>query len=282
MRTVPAIPSSPSDSPVRARRRATGDRRADGARDADDGSDRDGAEAEVASLMAQIAAGHRAAVWRLHTLAGPPVRSRLRSELRRLGVRYDAEDLEALLADAVLAIADVAPAWRPGGAPPWAWAHHRVVGVVHRWVGTFADSLDGMAGGDADGALGWFEGRQALAAVPAPGGNGAVDPDEVVTGARTTLRRLAATHPAAAELDAALSALVSPTAAAVWLTVTEEAACGNRHPAVTAGARFGMRPDTVRKTVQRVRRRLADAVADGRFPTLAGLPGLADVTTVAA
>ena len=148
-------------------------------------------EVTVARLMAAIAAGNQPAIWALRELADVPIRSRVRGELRRLGVRYDAEDLDGMVIDAVLAIADIAGSWRPGGAPPWSWAHHRVVGVVHRWVGTFADSLDDLGGGDPGSAIGWLESHGSLDRV-APGDSGrAVDPSEVISDTRAALRRAA-------------------------------------------------------------------------------------------
>lgn len=276
MRRVPA--TSPTTDPTAGPHH--GDVGADHAGDGDiaghaDTGATEGDTARIARLMAEIAAGRRSAIWELHRVAGLPVRARVRGELRRLGVRYDADDLDALVIDAVLAIADVAGAWRPSGAPPWSWAHHRVVGVVHRWVGTFADSLEAIGAGDTDGALGWCERRRVTSSDATGGGAAAVDPTGAVAETRAVLRRLAATTPLAAELDAALSALVAPVAAAVWLAVVDEAESGNRHPAVTVGARFGMRPDAVRKTVQRVRGRLAGAAADERFAALASLDAVA-------
>ncbi|HEX6421060.1 MAG TPA: hypothetical protein VFZ77_21330 [Acidimicrobiales bacterium] len=241
-----------------------------------------GDEATIARLMADIAAGRRSAIWQLLPLAREPVRARLRGELRRLGVRYDGQDLEGLVIDAVLAIADVAAAWRPGGAPPWSWAHHRIVGVVHRWVGTFADSLDALGDGDPGGALGWLEARGAGRRPPGVCVAAVGADDDAVAEVLAALRRLGATHPAAAELDAALGELVAPRAAAVWLAMAAEAAAGNRHPAVTVGARFGMRPEAVRKTSQRVRERLAEAGAGGRFAGLAALPAVAGRRRLAA
>ena len=241
-------------------------------------------EDAVALLMAAIAAGDRPAIWALRELADCPVRSRVRGELRRLGVRYEAEDLDAMVTDAVLAIADIAASWRPGGAPPWSWAHHRVVGVVHRFVGTFADSFDALGDGDSGGALDWLAAHATRVAPSTgatrsvgevPAGGEAVDPAAVVGDARAALRRLAATRPLAADLDAALSELASPRDAAVWLAMLDERAAGNRHPAVTVGARFAMRADAVRQATHRVWGRLARAADDGRFPALALLPPLA-------
>jgi hypothetical protein len=75
--------------------------------------------------MAAIAAGNQPAIWALREVADVPVQWRVRGELRRLGVRYDAEDLHGMVIDAVLAVAHMAGGWRPGGAPLWSWAHHR-------------------------------------------------------------------------------------------------------------------------------------------------------------
>lgn len=240
-------------------------------------------EAAVARLMAAIAAGHRPAIWALRTTADGPVRSRVRGELRRLGVRYEAEDLDAMVTDAVLAIADVAGAWQPRGAPPWAWAHHRVVGAVHRFVGTFADSLDALGDGDANGGLDWLASHGMASRVGTSGvdgglaetATGAVDADDpgaAVTAGLTALRRLASTRPLVALLGEALDEMASPRDAAIWLAMADERAAGNRHPAVTLAARFGMRADAIRQVAHRVGRRLDAATADGRFTALRTLP----------
>jgi hypothetical protein len=226
--------------------------------------------------MARIAAGDRPAIWSLREVADVPVRARVRGELRRLGVRYEAEDLDALVTDAVLALADVASTWRPGGAPPWAWAHHRVVGVVHRFVGTFADSLDEMGGGDPDGALGWLESHASGSTSPIGPPLAALDPDRAVEDMLAALGRLATAHPVLAALDAALAAVASPRDRAVWLAVLDERSSGSSRPAVTVGTQFAMRPEAVRQVCLRVGRRLDSAMAEGRFADLAALPVLVE------
>jgi hypothetical protein len=220
----------------------------------------------VARLMEAIAGGHQWAIWDLRDVADTPIRSRLRAELRRLDVPYDADDLDGMVIDAVLEIAKVAGAWQPGGASPWSWAHHRVIAVVHRFVGVFARSLE-QIGETAD---------------VAENGRNTTTPQDLAIAPRQALQRLAKSRPRACDLDAALSELVSPRDAAVWLAVEFERAGGNRHPAVTVGAGFGMTDVGVRKVVQRVRTRLAQAAIDGRYPALRRVPVLAGHVSAAA
>jgi hypothetical protein len=222
--------------------------------------------------MSAIAAGDTSALWAFRDVADPPLRRQLRATLHRLDVPYDVDDLDGMVIDAVLAIAEVAGAWRPGGAPPWVWAHHRVIGVVHRFVGIFATSLDSLADGDYGDALARLTTRGHAGAPSTATRMVAFDPAHVVSEARAALRGLASDRIDAALLDDALSETVSARDAALWLAVLDEWEAGNRHPAVTVGARFGMRPDAVRKAVQRVGRRLRRATDDDRFAPLASLP----------
>jgi len=226
----------------------------------------------VARLITAIAAGDTSALWAFRDVADPPLRRRLRATLRRLDVPYGVDDLDGLVIDAVLAIAEVAGAWRPGGAPPWVWAHHRVVGVVHRFVGQFATSLDALADGDCGEALARLTGCGQRGTPPPAASRAVLDPAQVFSDARAALKGLASDRPDAALLDAALSETASARDAALWLAVLDEREAANRHPAVTVGVRFGMRPDAVRKAVQRVGRRLRRATDDDRFSLLASLP----------
>jgi hypothetical protein len=213
----------------------------------------------VTELMHAIAAGHTWAIWELRELADVPIRARLRAELRRLDVHYTADDLDGMVTEAVIAIVQVAGGWRPGGAPPWAWAHNRIVAVVHGFIGVFARSLDEV-GETPD-----------LATEPSTAGP--ASEHDLATGPRLTLRRLVAQSRAPVEdLEAALSDLVSDRDANVWLAVEMERAGGNQRPAVTVGTRFGMTDVGVRKVVQRVRARLTQAARDGRYPGLSRLP----------
>lgn len=188
----------------------------------------------VAAVMARIVAGERSAVWELHGLAEPSLRRMLRTEARRIDVRIGDDDLLDLTLDAAVDLGKLAPSWRPDGALPWVWARRRITALVHAHVGTFADPLD--------------DALELVAPVPV----GRVDEP------REVLRSLARRHPSARRLHERLNAVVSPRDADIWLGVQIERAAGNRSPAVTVGADHGLRPDTVRKVVQRVSERLGE------------------------
>ncbi len=189
----------------------------------------------VREVMARIAGGERSAVWELHTLAEPALGRMLRAEARRIDVRIGHDDLLDLTLDAAIELGRLAPAWKPDGAPPWVWARHRVTALVHRHVGTFARELD--------------ESHAEIEAPPA------VAP---VERPREVLRSLASRHPAARRLEQRLSTSVTERDADIWLGVQLEKAAGNRSPAVTVGVDHGLRPEAVRKVVQRVGERLDD------------------------
>jgi len=199
--------------------------------------DREAWRAAVEAVMARLAAGERGAVWELHDLAEASLARIVRGEARRIDFRITSEDVIDLTLDAAVALADLAPAWKPDGALPWVWAHHRITALVHRHVGTFTRELD-------DAHL------DIEAPLPLPAMD---DPREV-------LRAVARRHPAAHALDRRLTATVTERDAQIWLGVQMERASGNRSPAVTVAVDHDMRPDAVRKVVQRVGQRL-DEVA---------------------
>jgi len=190
--------------------------------------------AEVAALMARIAAGDSDAIFELHELAKDDLTRLVRSEARRLDLRVDADEVWELTLDAAEALAEVAGAWRPDGAWPWVWAHHRIRRVVHRHVGTFTRLLD--------------DEHLELEAPP---------PVEPIDDPLDVLHQAARRHPAARRLADGL-ARVSERDARIYLGVALERAAGNRSPAVTVGADHDLQPATVRKVVQRVGERLAE------------------------
>ena len=191
----------------------------------------------VAAVMARLAAGDKQAVWELHDLAAPWLTRILRAEARRIDVRIGEEDVFDLTLDAAIDLGRLARSWKPDGALPWVWARRRVAALVHDHVGTFARPLDET---HLD-----IEAPVVLPSVEDP---------------RGVLRSLAEHHPSARRLEQRLRASVSERDAEIWLGVQIERAAGNRSPAVTVGADHDLRPDTVRKVVQRVGERL-DAVA---------------------
>jgi hypothetical protein len=201
---------------------------------ADEG-DEDDFRVAVEALMARIAGGERSAVWDLHTLAEPSLRRMLRAEARRIDVRIGDDDLLDLTLDAAVELGKLARSWEPGGALPWVWANRRITALVHGHVGTFAKPLD-----DAHLDL---EEPPAVGAVEEP---------------REVLRTLARRHPSARRLERRLQAVATERDATIWLDVLIEKAGGNRSPAVTVAALHDMRPDAVRKVVQRVGERLGD------------------------
>ena len=190
---------------------------------------------DVAAVMARIASGEREAVWALHDLAEPALARMLRAEARRIDFRIGDEDIFDLTLDAALDLAKLARSWKPDGALPWVWARRRVTALVHEHIGTFARPLD-------DEHLD-LEAPAWRPALPEP---------------REALRTLARRHPSARRLDQRLTATVTDRDASIWLGVQLEKAAGNRSPAVTIAADHGLRPDAVRKVVQRVGQRMDD------------------------
>lgn len=192
--------------------------------------------------MAAAAAGDPGAPWALLALVGGPLRRMLRCEVARLGGRASSDDLEGLVLDAVLELASLAGAWAPGGAPPWVWARHRILGLARHFVDVRADvRIDEAGHGLAE--LADRSGRARTADVEW----------------RRVLRSLADRRADARAVEAALAATTTDRDAEIWLEVEAERAVGNRHAAVTVGARFGVSPAAVRKVTQRVRARLAAA-----------------------
>lgn len=179
--------------------------------------------------MARLAAGERRALWELHDLARDDLARMVRAAARRIDVRITAEDVVDLTIDAAIELADLAPAWRPDGALPWVWARHRISALVHAHAGTFAAPLD--------------EAHLVLEAPPVP---------ERIEDPQAVLRAAAARHPGARRLERRLREAVSDRDAAIWLGVQIERGTGNRSPAVTVATDHGMRPEAVRKVVQRV------------------------------
>ncbi len=204
-------------------------------------------------LMARLAAGDRSVACVLALEFSGPIGATVRAHLGDLGVvDVERDELDGLVIDVCLMLADVAGAWRPdGGASPWHWARHRVRTLVASWVGQHADPLD-------DALL------EAEGLPPAPG-------DEPDLG--EVLDQLAAQLPLVALVREGLRTVASPRDRALLLEVGVQGVLGDPSPAVTVAALHDMTPEAVRQVLSRARRRLRRLAADDeRFAPLADLP----------
>lgn len=208
-------------------------------------------DTELVEIMAGLAVGDGGALhWFLEAHRGALVRT-VRTIAAGRRARLSAEAVDELVVEAALAVQAVAGAWRPGGAPPWVWARHRIAAAVDRYLGCWADELDHE---HLD---------QEAAAPPGPGAEEATD---------RCLARLAAVDPEVALLSAGLALVASPRDRLVFLEVGIQTALGDPSPAVTVGALYGMKPASVRQQSRRTRLRLrALAESDPRFGPLVEL-----------
>lgn len=196
-------------------------------------------QAAIVEVMTRLAGGEQQAMWDLHALAEQPLARIVRVEARRIDFRLSDDDVLDITLDAAIELGRLAHAWHPDGAAPWVWARWRIIGLVHAHIGTFADPLDEQHL-DLE-----------MPAVPLP-----------VEDVRGVLRTLAVHHPVAQQLELRLSEHASDRDADIWLEVQMERAGGNRSPAVTVAAVHDMRPDAVRKVMQRVAERISDPVGE--------------------
>jgi hypothetical protein len=201
----------------------------------------------VVAIMAAMAAGERAAVFRLYAEFGGHLGATMRWELRRLGVEYTSpEELDGMVIDACLELFECGAAWDPDwGVLPWTWAERRLRGIASAWVGQHADEID-------------VEGMDRSAATPLPAQAG----DEVDL---DVLARLAGYHAGAALVLDALARVATARDQAIVLEFQSQKVAGDPSPARTVAGRHHVSPEVVRQVVCRVRARLARlAVTDER------------------
>ena len=218
----------------------------------------------LVTVMALLAAGDRAALFRLHAEFGAPIAAAVRRELHRLNVRVSPDDFSGLVIDAVMAIGECAGGWNSaGGAMPWVWAEHRIRQVVCREVGQFTDSIDGAS----EKTLEELD-LQAAAAPEAV-------PDSGISELQV-LVRLSSTEQLCGLLLAALEDITSERDREILLAYKLQASLGDPSPANTVGAAFGLKPAAVRQVVKRSLDRLRRLAArEPRFRPLADLAFLA-------
>jgi hypothetical protein len=220
----------------------------------------------LADLMARMAAGDRGATFLLAHEFGGPIGAAVRREAARRGVDHvDRAEVDGLVIDVCVALDEIAGSWRPdGGALPWVWARHHVGRVVDRWLGQHADELTEVV-------LDRVE--RAHAAGPALGGAG----DDLLDDAIGLLEAIARRDRSCALLREALDASgTTRRDQRLLLEMCLQRSLGDRSPAVTVGAMYGLSTDSVRQQVKRARDRVRRlAAAEPRYAPLADLPVLA-------
>jgi hypothetical protein len=167
-------------------------------------------------------------------------------------VRLSADEVDELVVEVALVLAEHAGGWSPdGGAPPWVWARHQVTRVVDVHLGQFADRLD-----DVERTVG-----------AAPSGAG---PESEVD---ALLARLAEDHVEVALLEEAVRRVATDRDRALfWETVLQQA-MGDPSPATTVGRSLGVTPAVVRQQHRRIRVRIARLAAlDPRYAAVGRLP----------
>ena len=204
---------------------------------------------QLVSVMARMAEGDRAAWVTLYTEFGVVLTGVVRRHLRRFGVEaMRADEVQGIVIDVCLALADCASAWDPAaGVVPWTWADKRVAKVVNRSVGQYADELDDQ-----------------VRRLPQPGAASARDERaiEVFDGEKGAMCRLLR--------DAFDEAHISTRDRELLLETAVQANLGDPSPASTVADIYGMQPAAVRQAVKRAKDRIRVlASRDPRFAVLA-------------
>jgi len=197
----------------------------------------------LADLMARIADGDRSAPFELRDRWSGAIAKRVRVHIRSMDRRPTREDVDGLVTDFCLWLADGhAAAWQPDhGAPPWFWADKKIRDMCVRLLGPHCTSIDAV-GTDGLTVLGRLAARSdsPLESVP--------DADLL-----EALERLALVDPLCADLAQTLQLCTPERSAAVWLELITTT---GPSPSLAVGRALGMKPTAVRKNAQRVRERL--------------------------
>jgi hypothetical protein len=175
------------------------------------------------------------------------VRQHLR-DLGRADLVTDRDEVDGLVLDVAFFLQERAAAWTPDGALPWNWGARGIRKLV-------ADAI-GHARADVEVDVLDLGPDTSWAAAPAEVGLEDLGADPVVA----LLRR-------------ALDTIPKPRDRAVHVEYRRQVAAGDRSPAHTVGAMYGLRADHVRQIDRRARQHLARlAATDPEFAPLAGLP----------
>jgi hypothetical protein len=209
-------------------------------------------EGVLVGVMARLADGDGAALVELIDCARSPMAAAVRSVAAARRARLSADEVDELVVEVALVLAEHAGGWSPeGGAPPWVWARHQVARVVDAHLGQFADPLE-----DAERTLG------AVASE--------ISAESEV---EVLVARLAGRHPDIALLEEAVRRVATDRDRTLfWETVLQQA-MGDPSPATTVGRSLGVTPAVVRQQHRRIRVRIARlAEAEPRYASVGRLP----------
>jgi RNA polymerase sigma factor (sigma-70 family) len=199
-------------------------------------------------IMARMAAGDEAMVFCIVEEFGAELARQVHHFARSANRRLTPGEVNDLVMDSALVLAEVAGAWRPdGGALPWTWARHRVRSVVFAELfGPYpVDPAELRGDEDPEGSR--------------PVGAPSSEPDWC-----GVLSDLADRNVEVAEFAAALDEL-SPRNREVFIEFRLQQELSDPSPANTVAAMFDLQPANVRQIVRRARGRLAAAGLD-RIP----------------
>lgn len=209
----------------------------------------------LAAVMGRIGAGEGAAVFELIDTWRDELARTVRSIAGQRRARLGAGEVDDLVVDAALAIADIAGSWSPDGAPPWVYARGRIAAAVDRHIGQWSEPLDDES----------FSQREQPASAPA-----------AEVGTAEVFARLATEHRMVALLRDGLGRVASERDLVVFVELGVQVALGDPSPAVTVARMYGMQPAAVRQQNRRMRVRLRQlADREPRFAPLAELPMVA-------
>ena len=215
-----------------------------------------GRRSTLKKLMAAMAAGDRAAAFKLRYLFDLELKAAVRRAAVEVGRALPSDEVEAVATDFCTWLIPHASAWRPDGALPWRWAWAHLTTEVRKNQGYWP-----LAAADP---------RDDVAETPTAA---AVDDVEVLD----TVARLAADEPRVAALLSVLEATgAREDDIALLLDLAEQRHAGDPSPSHTVAPRYGLSPDAARKRAQRTRDRVREFIAGHpEHADLAALPLLA-------
>lgn len=217
---------------------------------------------ELERLMARAAAGDPTAWIDLAGAFRPELSGILRKLAAERGWYPEPHELDGLVTQAAILLADLAGSWRPDGALPWRWASGRLQALVRLEAPGRTPSLDALTAPQREQVV-------ELAAERHHAGPAAADTEGDVL----ALERLARHHPRVALVRAALAEAAAPTDVELFLAYRSQQAAGDPSPAATVGPPRGLQEAAVRQRVRRIQQRVERVVAaDRRYAPLAGRP----------